>query len=66
MLGPAGRALVQPAHDAFIHAMHITAIGSAAVALVGAVVVLVFLPGKDAAVAAGGDKPQRQIVGAQR
>jgi EmrB/QacA subfamily drug resistance transporter len=58
-LGPAGRALVRPANDAFIHAMHITAIGSAAVALAGAVVMLAFLPGKDAAVAAGGDKSQR-------
>ncbi|MFC5196929.1 MFS transporter [Streptomyces kaempferi] len=60
-LGPAGRSLVRPAHDAFIHAMHITAMGSAAVALVGAVVVLVFLPGKDAAVAAGGST-RRQTV----
>jgi hypothetical protein len=57
-LGPAGRALVRPAHDAFIHAMHITAIGSAAVALVGAVVVLVFLPGKDATVTADGGTSQ--------
>jgi hypothetical protein len=46
--------------------MHITAIGSAAVALAGAVVVLAFLPGKDAAVAAGDDTAQRQTVGAQR
>ncbi|WP_406110187.1 MFS transporter [Streptomyces sp. NBC_01003] len=61
-LGPAGRALVQPAHSAFIHAMHITAMGSAAVALVGAVVVLLFLPGKDTAMAAGGDTSQRQTV----
>ena len=65
-LGPVGRALVQPANDAFIHAMHITAIGSAAVALAGAVVVLVFLPGKYAAVAAAGDTAQPQTVGAQR
>ena len=64
-LGPAGRALVQPANDAFIHAMHITAIGSAAVALAGAVVVLVFLPGKDA-VAPDGDAAKRQAAGAQR
>ncbi|MFF0139058.1 MFS transporter [Streptomyces sp. NPDC005227] len=56
-LGPAGRVLVQPAHDAFIHAMHITAIGSAAVALAGAVVVLVFLPGKAPAAAAGATNP---------
>ncbi|MET7495010.1 MFS transporter, partial [Streptomyces sp900116325] len=61
-LGPAGRALVQPAHDAFIHAMHITAAGSAAVALIGALVVLVFLPGKAAAAAAGGANSQRQTV----
>jgi EmrB/QacA subfamily drug resistance transporter len=59
-LGLAGRALVRPANDAFIHAMHITAIGSAAVALAGAAVVLVFLPGKDAAVAAGSDTAQRR------
>ncbi|MFJ7947421.1 MFS transporter [Streptomyces sp. NPDC096354] len=65
-LGPAGRALVQPAHDAFIHAMHITAVGSAAVALVGAVVVLVFLPGRTAAAVAGGAKSQRQTVRARR
>ena len=45
-LGPAGKALVQPANDAFIHAMHLTALGSAAVALLGAVVVLRFLPRK--------------------
>jgi EmrB/QacA subfamily drug resistance transporter len=64
-LGPAGQALVRSANDAFIHAMHITAMGSAAVALGGAVVALAFLPGKDAAVAAGGDKSQRQTVGTQ-
>ncbi|MFF4139194.1 MFS transporter [Streptomyces mirabilis] len=61
-LGPAGRALVRPAHDAFIHAMHITAMGSAAVALVGAVVVLLFLPGKNPARAVGGAKSQRQTA----
>jgi hypothetical protein len=65
-LGPAGRALVQPANDAFIHAMHIAATGSAAVALAGALVVLIFLPGKDAVAADAGDKSQLQIAGAQR
>jgi DHA2 family integral membrane protein (MFS transporter) len=64
-LGPAGRVLVRPAHDAFIHAMHITAMGSAAVALIGAVVVLLFLPRKNTPVAAGGDKSQPQVVGAK-
>jgi EmrB/QacA subfamily drug resistance transporter len=47
-LGPRGDALVAPAKDAFIHAMHITAIGSAAAALLGALVVLFFLPGRSA------------------
>ncbi|MFE2317554.1 MFS transporter [Streptomyces sp. NPDC059441] len=65
-MGPAGRALVRPANDAFIHAMHIAAIGSAAVALLGAVVVLVFLPRKAAAAAAGADRSQRQTVEAQQ
>jgi len=58
-LGPRGDALVAPAKAAFIHAMHVTALGSAASALVGAVVVLLFLPGREqapaaAAAAAGG------------
>ncbi|MEU9110537.1 MFS transporter [Streptomyces sp. NPDC048483] len=45
-LGPAGRDLVTSAQDAFVHAMHVTALGSASVAVVGAVVVAAFLPGK--------------------
>ncbi|MGW7430971.1 DHA2 family efflux MFS transporter permease subunit [Streptomyces sp. NPDC054861] len=45
-LGPAGRSLVAPAQEAFLDAMHVTAIGSAAVALIGAVVVALFLPGR--------------------
>ncbi|MGW7427647.1 MFS transporter [Streptomyces sp. NPDC054813] len=59
-LGPAGQSLVRPANNAFIHAMHLTATGSAAVALAGAAVVLAFLPGKDkgSATAADGDKPR--------
>jgi hypothetical protein len=65
-MGLAGRALVRPANDAFIHAMHIAAIGSAAVALLGAVVVLVFLPRKAAAAAAGADRSQRQTLEAQQ
>ncbi|MFI6054591.1 DHA2 family efflux MFS transporter permease subunit [Streptomyces violascens] len=43
-LGPAGRALVQPANDAFVHAMHVTATAAAGVAVLGAVVALAFLP----------------------
>ncbi|MFJ8763683.1 MFS transporter [Streptomyces clavifer] len=45
-MGPEGRPLVTAANDAFISAMHVTALGSAAVALIGAVVVGLFLPGR--------------------
>ncbi|MDC7339323.1 MFS transporter [Streptomyces lydicus] len=45
-MGPAGRPLAAAADRAFLHAMHVTALGSAAVSIVGALVVLAFLPGK--------------------
>ncbi|MFI6283465.1 MFS transporter [Streptomyces sp. NPDC051018] len=48
-LGPQGRELIGPANDAFLGAMHLTAIGSAAVALIGALVIGLFLPGRTAA-----------------
>lgn len=44
-LGQAGKELVAPAHEAFLDAMHLTALVSAGVALIGVVVVLLFLPG---------------------
>ncbi|TCR21955.1 MFS transporter [Streptomyces sp. BK205] len=45
-LGPRGDALVGPANDAFLHAMHVTALCGAGVAVVGALVVALFLPGR--------------------
>ncbi|MFE9094320.1 MFS transporter [Streptomyces sp. NPDC007264] len=45
-LGPSGRALVSPANDAFLHAMHVTALCGAGVAVIGTAVVAMFLPGK--------------------
>ncbi|MGW0757282.1 MFS transporter [Streptomyces sp. NPDC002814] len=48
-LGPQGQSLIAPAHDAFLHAMHLTALCGAGVAVIGAVVVGLFLPGKAAA-----------------
>ncbi|MFR9794829.1 MFS transporter [Streptomyces sp. MS06] len=45
-LGGRGEALVGPANDAFLHAMHVTAVCGSVVALLGAVVVAVFLPGR--------------------
>ncbi|MFG2724905.1 DHA2 family efflux MFS transporter permease subunit [Streptomyces canus] len=47
-LGPRGDALVGPANDAFLHAMHVTALCGAGVALIGALVVALFLPGRPA------------------
>ncbi|MEU1478990.1 MFS transporter [Streptomyces sp. NPDC001668] len=47
-LGPRGDALVGPANDAFLHAMHVTALWGAGVALVGALVVALYLPGRPA------------------
>ncbi|OQR65514.1 MFS transporter [Streptomyces maremycinicus] len=45
-LGDQGRSLITPANDAFLHAMHVTALCGAGVAAVGAVVVAVYLPGR--------------------
>ncbi|MFD7493477.1 MFS transporter [Streptomyces sp. NPDC059832] len=45
-MGPAGAPLVASANDAFLKAMHVTAVGSATIALVGALVVALFLPGR--------------------
>ncbi|MGK5642117.1 MFS transporter [Streptomyces sp. URMC 126] len=64
-LGPAGRDLVGPAQDAFLHAMHVTALGAAGVAALGALVAGVFLPGKNATPAGPGpgrpaERPQAE------
>jgi hypothetical protein len=42
----AAAAVVQPAREAFVSAMHLTAVGTAAATLVALVVVLVWLPGR--------------------
>jgi DHA2 family integral membrane protein (MFS transporter) len=57
-LGPRGDALVGPANDAFLHAMHVTALWGAGVAVLGAVVAGVFLPGKAPAEPAGEAEPE--------
>ncbi len=44
-LGPAGRALLDPAHHSFVNAMHVASVISSAVALIGALVVLKWMPG---------------------
>jgi hypothetical protein len=44
-LGTAGRALLGPANDAFVSAMHVTSVVAAIIALAGAIVVLRWMPG---------------------
>lgn len=44
-MGPAGARLLAPADAAFVHAMHVASVVSTAIALLGAVVVLVWMPG---------------------
>lgn len=57
-LGPRGDALVGSANDAFLHAMHVTALCGAGVALVGALVVALFLPGRPAEPQKGSDEQE--------
>ncbi|WNI15263.1 MFS transporter [Actinacidiphila sp. ITFR-21] len=62
-LGARGQVLVQPADDAFLHAMHITAAASAGVALFGAVIAAVFLPATSVRPAdAPGGSPERELA----
>ncbi|MBY8344546.1 MFS transporter [Streptomyces spinosirectus] len=57
-LGPRGNGLITPADDAFLHAMHVTALCGTGVALIGALVVFLFLPGKPAAPQKGEEKQE--------
>ncbi|MGC9541129.1 MFS transporter [Streptomyces sp. UG1] len=57
-LGTRGESLVGPAHDAFLHAMHITALWGAGIAVLGAVVVALFLPGRPTAPQQGEEKQE--------
>ncbi|KOT38064.1 multidrug MFS transporter [Streptomyces caelestis] len=59
-LGARGEALADAADDAFLHAMHVTALWGAGVAVLGAVVIAVFLPGRMPASEEGGEK--RELV----
>ncbi|WLW55561.1 MFS transporter [Streptomyces sp. YU58] len=57
-LGPRGQALVDPANDAFLHAMHVTALWGAGVAVLGAIVVARYLPGRPSAPQEGEKQPE--------
>ncbi|MFG3256126.1 MFS transporter [Streptomyces sp. NPDC048172] len=69
-LGPAGRALVDPAKAAFVDAMHVTVAVAGTIALVGAAVVAVWLPGRPAATPEENrgvnDEEPEEPVGARR
>ncbi|NGN64064.1 DHA2 family efflux MFS transporter permease subunit [Streptomyces sp. A7024] len=69
-LGDEGRAMVGPANDAFIHAMHLAAITAAAASVFGAVIVLVTMAGRPTpqreTEAAGAGSPQPREAEAQR
>ncbi|MDR3033508.1 MAG: MFS transporter, partial [Kitasatospora sp.] len=43
-----GRELLGRAYGSFVHAMHVTALTSAAIVLLAALVTAVFMPGRDA------------------
>ena len=53
-IGPRAAALVDPAKEAFIHAMHVTALTAGGVAAIGALVAFSFLPGRPPAAAEDG------------
>ena len=59
-LGPRGIALVDPAKLSFVHAMHIVSSVSAGVILVGAVVALALLPGRELSPGAVGELPDSE------
>jgi EmrB/QacA subfamily drug resistance transporter len=59
-MGAAGQSLIGPAHAAFVHAMHTAAVASAVIALIGAVVVFIWMPGRSASDARPESAPRRQ------
>ncbi|MFE3161908.1 MFS transporter [Streptomyces sp. NPDC059224] len=63
-LGAQGKDLVTPANDAFLHAMHMTALCGVGVALIGAVVTALFLPGRPPA-GQQGDREQELVAAAE-
>ncbi|MET7512769.1 MFS transporter [Streptomyces sp. NPDC005480] len=63
-LGPRGDALVGAANDSFLHAMHVTAVCGAGIALVSAVVTVLFLPGRPPRTTA--EESTEETVGAGR
>src|SRR4029077_3329620 len=61
-LGPAGRDLAALADASFVHAMHLTTLISAAITLLGALVVMRWMPGRAVAGATRQAPPGRQVM----
>ena len=64
--GPAGAQLIAQANDAFITAMHYAAVGTTIFSLLGALVALLWLPGKRTAAPAPAralaEEPDAELV----
>jgi Na+/melibiose symporter-like transporter len=61
-IGPAGRALIEPANHAYVQAMHWAAGGAAIVALIGVIAILRWLPGHSATQRATSQKAQSEFA----
>jgi MFS transporter, DHA2 family, multidrug resistance protein len=64
--GPAAGQLLDAANGAFVNAMHWAAVGSAIVALLGVLVALRWLPGKQSAPESAPAAGERELVGSRR
>jgi EmrB/QacA subfamily drug resistance transporter len=62
-LGAAGQRLLTAADQSFVHAMHITSVISAAIAVLGALVMLAWMPGKPVPAAALVPDPRAEAAG---
>jgi EmrB/QacA subfamily drug resistance transporter len=56
-LGPAGRGLLAAADRSFVHAMHLTSVISLSIAVLGAIVVAIWMPGRRPALATTASGP---------
>jgi EmrB/QacA subfamily drug resistance transporter len=61
-LGTAGRTLLVPANDAFVHAMHFTSLVAALLALAGGFVVVRWMPGKPKAAPASDRQYEAELA----
>jgi EmrB/QacA subfamily drug resistance transporter len=61
-MGAAGRALIEPAHAAFVHSVHTAAAAAAAIAFVGALMVFKWMPGRPSASPEDAPAPEREIT----